>query len=207
MGAMDAFDPDVTEEWTAPFDRACERLVEAIMRRDPSGGPSLLEEIAATLGLAHIACGRFDTRNGQLTQRSSLTTWPKAWRDRYAARRYARIDPIVMVGAYARHPFDWRSFRVLSAEVGSFLEDAADHGLGLNGLTVPLRAQPATLALVSFTSDMARDDWEAYKRRHLPNLKTLACLVYVLADLAARPDPRAVSAPSRMLSMLHARLS
>ena len=204
---MDAFDPDSAEEWTAPFDRACERLVETIMRRDPSGGPGLLEEIAATLGLAHIACGRFEARNGQLMERSAVTTWPKAWRDRYASRHYARIDPIVMVGAYARHPFDWRSFRVLSAEVGSFLEDAAGHGLGLNGLTVPLRGEPGALALVSFTSDMARDDWEAYKRRHLPNLKTLACLVCVLADLGARPHSRAVPAPSRMLSMLHARLS
>ena len=38
VGAMDAFDPNGAEEWAAPFERAYERLVEAIMRRDPSGG-------------------------------------------------------------------------------------------------------------------------------------------------------------------------
>ena len=110
-----------------------------------------------------------------------------------------------MVGAYARHPFDWRSFRVLSAEVASFLEDAAGHGLGLNGLTVPLRAQPAALVLVSFTSDMARDDWEAYKRRHLPNLKTLGASSASWRTWAPSRT-RGRQGPVAMLSMLHARL-
>jgi hypothetical protein len=195
------------EEWAAPFDRACERLVEAIMGREWSGGRALLKEIAATLGLAHIACERFDARNGDVAERSSLTTWPEAWRVRTAGRRTADIDPVVMVGTYARHPFDWRSFRVLSSDVASFLEDAAGHGVGLNGLTVPLRGGPTALALVSFTSDMARDDWDAYKRSHLPNLKTLACLVCVLAGVSPRPVPRPVSSQSRLLAMFHARLS
>ena len=198
---------EVPEESAASFERACERLVETIVGREASAARRLLPPIAATLGLRHIACEQFDARNGELVERASLTTWPEAWRVRAAGRRDADIDPVVMVGTYARHPFDWRSFRVLSADVASFLDDAAGHGVGLNGLTVPLRGGPTALALVSFTSDMAPDDWDAYKRRHLPNLKTLACLVCVLADLSARQAARPAPGAARVLSMLQARLS
>src|SRR6201999_333361 len=104
------------------------------------------------------------------------------WQSRYFLKQYARIDPVIARGSEAVLPFDWDELPKDDPAVQAFFDDAAEHHLGHNGLSIPVRGRTGVRALVSFTSNLSKDDWVEYKLRNMVNLQPMA----VLIDRAAR---------------------
>ena len=57
------------------------------------------------------------------------------------------------------------------------MTDALNHNVGRNGLSVPFHGRRGVFSVVSFTSEVSKDKWEAYKAANMKNLKLLAVLI------------------------------
>ena len=57
------------------------------------------------------------------------------------------------------------------------MTDALNHNVGRSGLSVPFHGRPGRILGGSFTSDVSKDEWEAYKAANMTNLKLLAVLI------------------------------
>jgi DNA-binding CsgD family transcriptional regulator len=120
------------------------------------------------------------------------------WQLRYFARRYHEVDPVIRLGLTATLPFDWRSFRAaLPKKSSSFMADAAQHGIGVNGVTIPVRNLPNGVGLVSFTSDLAGQDWDEYMQRFIGKLQVLACLIDAASSVKTKLSSNAIELTKR----------
>ncbi len=103
-------------------------------------------------------------------ERYRCGTYDAAWLRRYAEKGYLRIDPVIR-GCYGRvHPVDWKGLDWSGKAARAFLEDAWRHGVGQQGVSVPLRGPNGQFALLSVNDD--RDDaaWGAFTEAHRRDL-------------------------------------
>ena len=64
-------------------------------------------------------------------------------------------------------PFDWSELTVDTPEGGALLLDAVEHGIGPNGLSIPLRSKQGHRGLFSMCDSGERDAWERFRRGNL----------------------------------------
>jgi DNA-binding CsgD family transcriptional regulator len=154
-----------------------------------------LREIASEIGVSHIACLRFaPDKSSDTSQLSAIVTYSKEWQLRYFVKQYIKIDPAIAYGRTAAQPFDWEILHDGDPAVLGFLADAANHGVGRNGLSIPVRSRRGICSLISFTSDHSRAEWERYKTENAAKLQLLACLI----ESAANVDFKLPVAPVKL---------
>jgi DNA-binding CsgD family transcriptional regulator len=172
------------------FDEATARLANAIQHSDGQNLEEILESIAASMDLKHIAYLRFlsyyDTR-----VLNTVVTYSMAWQVRYFEKNYALIDPVINRGAGAVLPFDWEALKCDDPLVQEFFADAKTYGVGINGISVPVRSRTGRVCLVSLTSDHSREDWIDYKKRNMATIQRLS----VLIDSAASITRQSTTSP------------
>lgn len=101
-------------------------------------------------------------------------TYGEAWRARYLERDYVRVDPVV-IGAFNRFdPLDWRELDWSGKAARAFRKDALEHGIGNQGMSIPIRGPSGQFAL--FTASHTCDDawWEAFIEEHKRDLILIA---------------------------------
>ena len=180
------------------FNAAAGKLAELALAEETLDVPEALRGVVKDIGLKHAACLRFAINmSDDVTLLSALTTYSKDWQTRYFLRRYHTIDPVVLIGRSASHPFDWREIRNSSPEVRAFFADAGQHGVGANGITIPLRNRRDRFTLVSLSSDLAEGEWDRLTREHMANLQLVAVLIDYLADKISRLPAHQVSLSKR----------
>lgn len=97
-------------------------------------------------------------------------SYDPAWVDRYVSKAYDRIDPVVQ-GCFRRfHPIDWKALDWSSKPARAFFQEARDHGVGNQGLSMPVRGPTGHFAV--FTINQSTDDveWQRYRREYLDSL-------------------------------------
>ena len=160
------------------------------------GGPDLeqtLKAIAANIGVLHIAyapLGSQKSEGANLVR--AICTYPVAWQARYFKKQYARIDPVIARGSEAILPFDWDELPKDDLATQAFFDDAADHDVGRNGLSIPVRNRKGVRSLVSFTSNHSKDDWAEYKSRNMIKLQPMAVLIDSAAAINFKLTPEPV---------------
>jgi len=175
------------------IDSAAIRLTDTILGYDEPDLEQALKAIAADIGVLHIAHVPMSSqKSSDAKMLSAICTYPAAWQARYFKKQYARIDPVIARGSEAVLPFDWDELLLKDdPEVRAFLDDAAQHDVGRNGLSIPVRNRAGVRSLVSFTSNHSKDDWAEYKSRNMVKLQLMA----VLIDSAATIDFKLTSQP------------
>ena len=118
------------------------------------------------------------------------STYPAQWLARYLLRGYLHVDPVVREGFSRQLPFDWREL-TLAPDARELMSDAAAHGLGGNGYSIPLVDKQVRRALFSINSSMPADEWEAFLARHAGDLAELATRIHRMAvyELYGESDP------------------
>jgi DNA-binding CsgD family transcriptional regulator len=160
------------------IDAAAIRLTDTILGDDGPDLEQTLKAIAANIGVLHIAYAPLRLQKSEdANLLSAICTYPVAWQARYFAKQYVRIDPVIARGSEAVMPFDWDELPKDDPAARSFFDDAADHGLGSNGLSIPVRNRKGVRSLVSFTSNHSKDDWAQYKSRNMVKLQPMAVLI------------------------------
>lgn len=101
-------------------------------------------------------------------------TYDAEWVERYLAKDYARIDPVVQ-GCYQRfHPVDWKRLDWSSPRARNFMGEAAEAGVGSQGLSVPIRGPNGQFALFTASSRVSDATWETYSRSNVGDLILVA---------------------------------
>ena len=128
-------------------------------------------------------------------------TYSLEWRQRYLDKQYLRVDPVVTQGYNRFHPVDWRDLDWSGKAAREFRRDAMAHGLGSQGLSIPIRGPSGQFALFGVNDDRDDAEWEAFikvNRRdvilvaHLFNQKALEFEGERLPDAARALSPREI---------------
>jgi LuxR family transcriptional regulator, quorum-sensing system regulator CinR len=165
-------------------------LTDKILGYNSDPLAEILKLTASEMSLSNIAHLRFASdRSEDVTVLTAVNTFSAEWQARYFLKQYSKIDPVVRFGQQARAPFDWATLNRDDPAIQNFFSDAVRHGVGLNGLSIPVRNRKNSLSLVSFSSDLSSEEWEAFKASNLANLEQLS----VLIDAAESVDRRKLS--------------
>jgi LuxR family quorum-sensing system transcriptional regulator CciR len=120
---------------------------------------------------------------------SGVVTYPIEWQKRYFMKQYFLIDPIVQYANTTLYSFDWKDLINNNPVVRDFFADAVRHKVGSNGLSIPVRNRKNSHAIVSFTNDMSRSDWEIFKIGNMDKLYHASALIDSAAITEAKlPD-------------------
>ena len=159
------------------FESATRRLTDTILGNDNHDLTETLKVIASEIGLSHISYVRFSPeKSTDLCLLAAVVTYSRVWQQRYFLKKYVTIDPVISYGRGTAQPFDWGNLPVDDPATKAFFTDALNHGVGRNGLSIPVRGH-RVFALVSLTSDLPQDEWEDYKAANIKGLKLLSVLI------------------------------
>jgi DNA-binding CsgD family transcriptional regulator len=174
---------------------AAAKLTEKILGYNSDDLGDILREIASEIGLSHIAHLRFaSNRSSDVSLLTAVNTYSKEWQARYFLKQYFTIDPVIRRGNEAILPFDWDTLNSDDPAIMNFYMDAMRHGVGRNGLSIPVRNRKNTHSLLSFTNDLSRREWESFKELNMSNLQQLSALI----DSAASIDFKLPQTPVQL---------
>jgi hypothetical protein len=158
-----------------------------------------LRSIAPDLGVSYVCCVRFSSIKGSdAGVLSAKVTYPFRWQARYFLKQYVSIDPVLVHGKTAVEPFDWEELVTGVPAVRQFFEDAAKHGVGRNGYSIPVRPDPdADFSLVTFNSDHPKEEWARFKAENVARMAQVAVLIHSAAqdDRKRHTQPAFLSRP------------
>ena len=179
---------------SADIDEAAIRLTDMIFGSEGQELGEVLKAIAIEIGIRHIAYIRFVPVNSyDPSLQITIATYPREWQKIYSLRGYQHTDPVVARGRNTLLPFDWQTLAGDDPMAFAFFADAAKHGVGHNGLSIPVRNRRGERSLVSFTSDHSRSEWVRYRQINTLRLQNLSSLIDVAANVHAKlPLPSVV---------------
>jgi DNA-binding CsgD family transcriptional regulator len=126
---------------------------------------AVIEYLRGRYSLANIAyvCPGF--RGRSIKDPFLALTYSDAWVEHYLGEGYHCIDPVMSFGARSVLPVDWAVLPRLETKVRRLFDDAREAGVGVQGLTIPVRGPVNGLwALFNVTSYDSDGEWAA--RRH-----------------------------------------
>jgi DNA-binding CsgD family transcriptional regulator len=170
----------------ASVNSSATKLTDIILGKHTISMTDALKDIASELGMLHISFVRFaSNRSWDVSILTAISTYSKIWQARYFLKRYALVDPIIRHGSAAILPFDWDTLPTDNPETAKFFADARRHGVGRNGLSIPVRNRKNTHSVVSFSNDAARGEWENFKSANMIFLQQLCALIDSAAGIEA----------------------
>lgn len=136
-----------------------------------------LVQLCQTLGFDNASYAHVNTNLGMI---SGFATYPASWMSTYISRKLYEEDPLIIHGPAFAEPVDWTEFR-LDPRYRTFFDLFERHGLGKNGLTVPLTNPDEETGLLSVTKDCSPNEWENLTEQTLPQLRKEAQDVHEMA--------------------------
>ena len=171
------------------------RLTDTILGYNEQDLEETLKAIAVDIGVSHIAYMRFaPDKSSDASLLTGTVTYSFQWQTRYFLKQYVLIDPVISHGSKAVLPFDWDEMARDEPAVLAFFADALAHGVGLNGLSIPVRNRRGVYSLVSYTSDHSKPEWQEFKKSNMIKLQ----LISVLIDSAASVNLKLSSQPVKL---------
>jgi DNA-binding CsgD family transcriptional regulator len=185
-------DHSVADRPSISIDAAAIRLTDRILGYNEEDLSDTLKAIVAAIGVSHISYIRFaPDKSSDTSMLTAVVTYSREWQTRYFFRQYVAIDPVIAHGRHAVLPFDWQTLISDDHEVVDFFADAVHFNVGRNGISIPVRNRKGVFSVVSFSSDVSRSEWEAFKINNIVKLQLLS----VLIDSAANINSKLPSAP------------
>jgi DNA-binding CsgD family transcriptional regulator len=176
--------PDFAMMETLNIDGPAARLTDTILGYNEQDLSDTLKQIAAEIGVSHISYIRFAPgKSADTSFMTAIVTFSVEWQSRYFTRQYGETDPVIAYGREAVLPFDWETFGDGDPAVLAFLADATKHGVGPNGVSIPIRNRIGIFSIVSFISDHSRTEWSRYKAAYMGKLQLLSCLIDSAANI------------------------
>ena len=86
-------------------------------------------------------------------------TYPASWIARYVKMAYGDVDPVLREGYRRALPFEWRELAINGGADAAFMTDAAAHGVGPHGYTVPLVTKHGHRGLFAVCLSCSEEQW------------------------------------------------
>jgi DNA-binding CsgD family transcriptional regulator len=158
----------------------------------------LTEELRDLTGVDHVVYHWVNN----VGERYGVGTYSAEWVDHYVEKGYLFIDPVIHGAARRFHPVDWNEVDWSTKVLQAFRQDAAERGIGPQGLSIPIRGPSAQFALFTVTSHMDAASWRVFSEANSRDLILIAhdfnrkALEFDSGDLSpnATLSPREVSA-------------
>jgi DNA-binding CsgD family transcriptional regulator len=129
------------------------------------GGPeACLKRIARQFSLKNVTYLSVEDGPDHDTKIRFASTYSKEWVDRYLARDYQHIDPVIKLTRKKLLPLDWATTDQSTKEVRDFFGESRECGVGKQGLSIPIRGPNREAALFTVTSDIPDVDWDNFKK-------------------------------------------
>lgn len=126
-----------------------------------------------------------------------ILTYDREWVERYMDRNYARIDPVVM-GCFNRfHSTNWKELDWSGKAARRFLGEAREHGVGNQGLSVPVRGPNGQFALFTVNHKCSDAAWAGFAAEFQRDLILIA---YYLNQKALELDQGTIMPQAAQLS-------
>ncbi|MFF0949552.1 autoinducer binding domain-containing protein [Rhizobium leguminosarum] len=149
---------------------------------------AIVHQLRTLVGAANLAYQALFIPGRVADDRLIAATYSDKWKKLYLSKNYLRTDPIEIAARKASQPMDWSHLRSASEEAASFFAEAERHGVGNNGVSIPLVDTQAGRALFSITSNLEGDDWAAFKARALPSLIQIGKAIQLrTAEIEVKP--------------------
>lgn len=131
---------------------------------DAGGIDAAVRAIRAFLGLKHVSY--VAARYGHDPERDPYvrTTLPPLWIARYLFMEYWKIDPVLRRGFRHRAPVSWSELEAAEPASARFFADARAHGVGADGLVVPLTNAHDQRGMLSVSTDLEPGRFAAARR-------------------------------------------
>jgi LuxR family transcriptional regulator, quorum-sensing system regulator CinR len=119
-------------------------------------------------------------------------TYPASWLARYLGMGYSDIDPILREGFQRTLPFEWRELGISGGPEAAFLADAAAHGVGPHGYSVPVSTKHGHRGLLAISFSGSEEEWNEVLSGTQSALIQIANRLHrrVIADLFGEDRPR-----------------
>jgi DNA-binding CsgD family transcriptional regulator len=163
-------------EEAMPMDEAFHALVDAGEEiRSVTDAHQFLEKLAAHYGVRNLAYLGVNVPSPDENRPVFvISTYSKAWVDRYRARNYQRIDPVLPESMKGILPLDWRNLPPLRPAAVRFFGEARDYGVQKQGLSIPIRGASGDMAVFTVNADLADPEWEDFKQRNIREFLLIA---------------------------------
>lgn len=158
---------------------------------------SVIEDLCAVFEVQHAVYHWVNSKKAHM----GVGTCPQRWINRYLEKDYLKIDPVITGGLNSFDPMDWKKLDWSSKLARMFQADAIAHGVGNQGLSIPLRGPRGQYALFTVSSNCTDAVWNSFiKNRqrdlilisHYFNKKALELEPEKVADVASALSPREI---------------
>jgi LuxR family transcriptional regulator, quorum-sensing system regulator RaiR len=119
-------------------------------------------ELRDMLQIDHVSYYCFGPGDGLY----GYATYSMEWKARYAQEQYMRIDPVLIGGSSRFQPFNWGDLDWTPKAARKFRVEAAVHGVGSQGYSVPVHGPKGQFALFSVNHSCEDAEWAAFTRKH-----------------------------------------
>lgn len=173
------------------------RLEHILQELERSKGLSELQDVIESLrdafAVDHMIYHWVNAKGARL----GVGTYSPVWVQRYIDKGYLTIDPVVSGCFQKFHPVDWKFLDWSSKASRAFQKDAIAHGVGNQGLSIPIRGPHGQYALFSASHHCDDDTWADFieERR-----RDLILLAHYFNEKALDLEPDKVQEPSQPLS-------
>lgn len=144
-----------------------------------AGVQIIVDLVRDSMGLANCIYHCPTLKGFDLAQPFIAATHPEDWRRHYVERKYIDIDPAYNLGARSSLPLDWSTLDRSDPKVLRFFNEAAEAGVGRQGITIPVRG-PANgvWALFGISANDSDRDWELRRTELIKECVLLAHFVH-----------------------------
>jgi len=119
-------------------------------------------------------------------------TYPASWIGRYLQMGYADVDPVLREAFRRTIPFEWSELSLESEAEASFLADAAAHGVGPHGFSIPVVSKRGHRGHFGVSSSAPEEQWSTFLRTARSTLIEIANRLHrrVIAEVFGEDRPR-----------------
>jgi DNA-binding CsgD family transcriptional regulator len=166
---------------------------------------SAVETLQERYDLGHVTYHLAQADFGDLQFDSPFvrTTYPALWVRQYLVKDYIKVDPIIKEGLQRDLPFDWSEVTI-GPEAIDMMKDFQAHGLGMQGLSIPLKDKSGRRALLSFNGRGDERDWNSHVVRFRREWIELANALHrkAIVELYGDTDPAPVLSPRELETLV-----
>ncbi|MVA56869.1 helix-turn-helix transcriptional regulator [Agrobacterium vitis] len=133
-----------------------------------------ISEVRDRYGFAHLVFLLVKPANHPNIEPLFCATYPEEWTSLYLRNSYLESDPVIQFSQKGFLPYDWSGIERTSQTARAFFKEANAFGVGVNGLTVPIRGPGGERSLFSATSNLLGREWRALRTSSKNDLLVLS---------------------------------
>lgn len=153
---------------------------------------TFLKTIATRYGLEHLV---YFTVNLPVKTGGPYfaTTYTPQWVTHYLSENYERIDPALHKTLGGILPVDWSTIDRSPACVRKLFGEAAEFGVGNQGLSFPIRGLNREIAVFSLAAKLSDAEWLRYSRHYMRDFQIIGYFIHnrMIEALGIDPSPGA----------------